>query len=376
MKNRKMKIKIIFLTTMVFLGCTSKMAIIKGDINNLGDKDVALSVRDSNLSKTAIVRTRSVGNKFTIKQKVTTPQYAYLVMNGGNQEVRFVLEPGVITVRAEGRDTPIVSGTKHNDLLYQWRYSPEAKQNDSMRHELDAAFDKSDYTRRTPKEQNEVRSKYMEGQYIESKLERLSLNEMYSNGDARVKLFAMISNYTWAKRKMSVIDSLETIVGKSFEIDYLKKRFADELANFEQSRKTEIGKPYLEILAERTSGESVRLSEVVAKNRLTMLEFWASWCAPCRGEIPAMKKVYDDSRERGFEIFSFSIDRKKEAWLKASTEENFKWINTRGDVDEVQKQYVVESVPMNLLIDSRGVIVAKNLRGDALNEFVSEFLNQ
>ena len=145
----------------------------------------------------------------------------------------------------------------------------------------------------------------------------------------------------------------------------------------EERRRFAVGADIRDFTADTLEGEAVSLAQVRANSRLVLLEFWASWCGPCRVEIPHMKEAYDRFRDKGFEIVSFTIDEDREAWEEASDEENLPWINLgMGPEAEAPIAYNVTGVPKNYLVDSgTGDIVAKDLRGHKLDEKLEELLN-
>ena len=117
------------------------------------------------------------------------------------------------------------------------------------------------------------------------------------------------------------------------------------------------------------AGEPVSLSEVYAKNKYVLLDFWASWCGPCVAEFPALRKAYADFRGKGFEIYAVSLDDKKELWEKAIGKHEMTWINVsdlKGWRNSAAVEYGVSGIPSNFLIDSNGKIVAHSLRGENL----------
>ena len=139
-----------------------------------------------------------------------------------------------------------------------------------------------------------------------------------------------------------------------------------------------VGKPYEDFETKTLDGSTVSLSALCADNKYVLLEFWASWCGPCRGEIPHMKKAYKAYHEKGFEILSFTIDDKRADWEKASEVEQLPWINAGfGMQSEPKKLYSVMGVPANYLIDSKsGLVVARNLRGHDLDEELKRLLGE
>ena len=137
---------------------------------------------------------------------------------------------------------------------------------------------------------------------------------------------------------------------------------------------------YINIEQPNVDGTPVSLQSVVEKkgNKYVLLDFWASWCNPCMGEMPFLKEAYAKYHKKGFEIFGVSFDSKAEAWKGAIAKQNMKWVNVsllQSSNNTAAEEYVVESIPTNFLIDcSNGEIIAKNLRGEAVLEKLAELL--
>ena len=137
---------------------------------------------------------------------------------------------------------------------------------------------------------------------------------------------------------------------------------------------------YINIEQPNVDGTPVSLQSVVEKkgNKYVLLDFWASWCGPCMGEMPFLKEAYAKYHKKGFEIFGVSLDSKAEAWKGAIAKQNMKWVNVsllQSSNNTAAEEYVVESIPTNFLIDcSNGEIIAKNLRGEAVLEKLAELL--
>ena len=124
-------------------------------------------------------------------------------------------------------------------------------------------------------------------------------------------------------------------------------------------------------------GDTYRLKDTLAENKLVLIEFWASWCGPCRADVPNLKAAVEEYGDRGFAIFAFSLDTDREDWNDASVEDGINWINTcdlKGYDSPISQQYGVNMLPKNLLVDANGVVVEVHARGERLMERLSEML--
>lgn len=125
-------------------------------------------------------------------------------------------------------------------------------------------------------------------------------------------------------------------------------------------------------------GEPVTLSDVYVKHKYLLIDFWASWCSPCRAENPNVVKAFEAYNAKGFGIIGVSLDKEKGAWLKAIEDDELSWLNVsdlKGWDNAAAKDYAVRGIPANFLVDSKGKIVAKNLRGPALEAKLKELLD-
>lgn len=189
--------------------------------------------------------------------------------------------------------------------------------------------------------------------------------EVYENDEERATLFAGLN------------ESLRT---SQFGVAYNAYATEQAIRNAERKRlaaEVAVGKPFKDFTQNDVDGNPVKASDLLKPGRYVFLDFWASWCGPCRAENPNVLKAYKKYHNKGFDVLAVSLDRDKEDWLEAIEEDGMPWIHVsdlKGWDNAVSTMYGVRGIPMNFLLNEKGTIVASDLRERALHDKLEELL--
>lgn len=289
--------------------------------------------------------------------------------------ISFALEPGITTIAFDGQDSYRVAGGKYSDLVVN-SWSQNAEYQTAVKKR--AAYFEG-WAERSEAERQERMDEARVIARLDEQVKQQLLDGVAASKDPVAKLVAIQAGaVTDLERRIEILDSLaEALPDNPGRLSAL--RGAKALLKSEQTASTiKVGTVIKDFEAADISGEVFHLKDVLAKNKYVLVEFWASWCGPCRAEIPHLKEAYKKYNPKGFEIVSFTLDHEKEDWKDASKEEQIPWLDTgdlKATTSPVVKMYGVRGIPANYLVEAAsGKIIDMNLRGKKLDEALSELL--
>jgi peroxiredoxin len=174
-----------------------------------------------------------------------------------------------------------------------------------------------------------------------------------------------------AVEELKIKELIEAITPEIKESDAGKKL----MTLWEANLSTAIGSNAIDFSGPNPNGEIISLSNL--KGKVTIIDFWAAWCKPCRAENPNVVAVYNQYHDKGLEIISISLDKKKEDWIAAIAADQMDWHHISSLAyfsDPIAKQYNINAIPATFILDENGTIVAKDLRGPALGAQIAKML--
>lgn len=321
-----------------------------------GDK-VFLAVMQGDYNFSTLDSTTIQNGKFFFKGQQKQPVKRLVVAEVGEELIGssdFILENTDVTVDVKLDNTCVINGGADNEL---WKSYNE--ENTKANKEIESQWLIAQDTTRTDAERKAAADEFANWEKGRVAYHAQYILDHIPSGVSSILLEQVHSNFN-----ESTMDKILTRMKEQCPEDevYLAVR-----KQYEQSQKTEVGKPYVDIALNDPEGKLVKVSDFVAKNKVTMIDFWASWCGPCRRVMPDVVKAYNKYKDKGFAIVGVSLDNNAEAWKAAIKQLGMTWpqmSDLKGWQSEAAALYNVRAIPATIFIDQSGNIMGRELSVD------------
>lgn len=355
--------KILFATTMLCAGLSVSAQsnyVINGTTDKAKDgQTVYLALAETGW--TPIDSTTVAEGKFTFKGSQQKPCFASIGI--GRSGTNVILESGNTSVFIG--ETPSVGGTSMNDKFQTYQnklrvFNPQYKA-------LGAEY-------KTIQKEDKAKMEAFEAKYeaLQKQEDAVQKECIMANTDNIIGAFYLAK----AERNLTS-DEIDQIVAKASP-EFKTNGYTQRVINHQTAvKRGNIGVRFTDITLKDIKGQEISLSDYVGKGKYVLIDFWASWCGPCRKEMPAVKAAYEKFASKGFEIVGISLDSNQSAWEKGTESLGITWpqmSDLKGWKCEGAALYGVNSIPATLLVDPNGIIIGKNLRGEEIDKKLSEVL--
>jgi thiol-disulfide isomerase/thioredoxin len=377
----------LILSAIVIYSCSNKQNSFKlsGKFTNGEGKTIHLQeLKTEEIGAADSVKISSDGT-FEFHGKIESPKFFSLYISP-NKYVTFLINPGEkISVTADSKnilESYDVEGSDDSRLVREL----DQQLNYSLKR-IDSLSKAYELNRNNPLKEQITDSLNHVFEKIDAEEKKYTLSFIKKNTQSLATYMALYQKYDY---KTDVLDKekdfdyfkmVDSSLSKRYpESMYVKKlnKYMNEVGDILKSKQMQqlrygTGATAPDISLPNPEGIEISLSSL--KGNYVLLDFWASWCPPCRSENPNLLKIYKKYHSAGFEIFQVSLDKTKAAWVYAIREDHLSWINV-SDLkfwnSVVVPLYNIESIPANFLLDRNGRIIAKNLMGDDLSKKLEE----
>lgn len=311
--------------------------------------------------------------KFTFKGKFFEPEMHSLRVEDNPNSSYVIIENGKINIEIIKDSTfqNKLSGTYNNDEFF--KFNKKGIENDKKKKDFAIKYQQKFIEAQNNNDletMNKIQNEYNE---LENQIQKETEEYITSHPKALISGLLIKSLFNGTDPNIEQITRLYNGLDNSIKNSKVGKYIAKRL---NESSKVEVNKQAPNFSAPNPEGKMVSLKESLGK--VTIIDFWASWCKPCRMENPEMVKLYNEFHSKGLNILGVSLDKDADKWKEAISSDNLTWnqvSNLKQWEEPIAKLYSVDAIPSTFLLDSNGIIIAKNLRGEELKNKIKELLS-
>ena len=356
----------------VGISCTSEkertVFSLEGELNS-SDPEYALlyQAKGLNANEFDVVDTLTVQDDRTFSASYSLEPHFYQLRVNDYPDVSFIADSGQnIAVLYSSMEDYEVSGSPDTDLFEEY----EAYRMNALRELVYPVRDPLDSLLAVDNPENAERIEELGTEVLKAEESyRDTLLSAVQEMGTSIAIYPTMVRWDGDKH-MDYYETLAVDISEEHAGLEVAELVSEKVRILEQ---VSIGGKVSEIVAPDTSGVERSLYDNLGT--YTLIDFFGSWCGPCRSESDHLGRMYDQYRDSGFEIFGFGVEFEKESWLRAIEKDNRNWVNVStvdGYTNQIAQEYAITALPKNFLVDEDGIIVAKDIHGEELEEKLAE----
>ena len=366
------RLVLMIIAVCILHGCKEKGYVIRGEISDADGLEVVLMKFTPDSEPVEINSCTVKKGKFVMKGKVDFPEYCVMYAGDNGPLQLFVENTAIeIAVDLEGMHESKITGSKETDLLMDFVNLSNDFQEKA--NEVNEEYMMALFSGETDEEkQNDIISKMrtLEQEHLHSirQIAEENPNSIFTAILLREILLPQLQH-----DEVEVFaNGFDEVNSKSPWVQMLKE-------HVETVKRLAVGQPFIDLTMPAPDGNEISLSDYAGKGNYLLIDFWASWCQPCRMANPHLVNLYNKYNKKGFEIVGISLDREKDEWIKAIEDDKLTWAQM-SDLEywhsEGAKLYAVTGIPHAVLLDKEGNILARGIHIDELEEKLEELLQE